>query len=47
MSVMIVRFIDLPKKGCFAEFLKRPTPFDYAQDSQRSGATHEKLWEHQ
>ena len=25
MSVMIMRFIDLPKKGCFAERLKRPT----------------------
>ena len=25
MSVMIMRFIDLPKKGCFAELLKRPT----------------------
>ena len=25
MSVMIMRFNDLPKKGCFAELLKRPT----------------------
>jgi hypothetical protein len=22
---MIVRFMDLPKKGCFAKLLKRPT----------------------
>jgi len=25
MSVMIMRFMDLPKKGCFAKLLKRPT----------------------
>jgi hypothetical protein len=25
MSVMILRFIHLPEKGCFAELLKRPT----------------------
>ena len=25
MFVMIMRFIDLPKKACFAELLKRPT----------------------